>query len=84
MLKPKQYRRWKIKKNDLRRAINYGSTSGNTDKDLTYYIMAKEFGFSPKEVDEMDYCRVEAMIYINSLIKKKEQEEMKNANRRRA
>ena len=56
-------------------AVESGSVSPSIERDVTYYVMAKEFGFTPEVVDRMNTERVKSLMFINSKIKEKQNRE---------
>lgn len=54
----------------------------NSQPYLIYYLMAKEFHFTPEQVDNMDKKTMEAMLYISGEHSKHEEFMMKSRMRK--
>jgi hypothetical protein len=52
------------------------------DKLMTYLICAKEFGWTPEQVDKVELYLLNGMLYSLHEINKREQREMKEAQSR--
>ena len=56
-----------------------------TDRDCsnyaTYYVLAKDLGITPNEVDSMDSVTIQALLHLNNERNKEEQSQMKRAGR---
>ena len=64
-------------------AVESGNISPEVSADVTYYIMAKEFGFTDEEVDSTDSERVKSYMFLDTKTKEKEKKELERSSQRR-
>ena len=62
--------------------MNQGTEDVDIQKEIIYFQMAKIFKFSPNEVDKMDFETVLGMLSMESSVRKKENNELKNGRRK--
>jgi hypothetical protein len=62
-------------------AINSKQVTPEVMDDIKYWRMAKEFGFTERQVREMSHERVETYLFIEDAVNEKEERDSKhNAN----
>jgi hypothetical protein len=55
-------------------AFRNGSESPKNQEEILHFLMAKIFGFTPEQTDQMEYLTVLNMIYLETEWRKKETE----------